>query len=65
MKKNILLYLLAGWWSTLAAQTPLSGSVVDGRAGNPLPGVTVNINDKIQTRTDEHGRFGCLHSGNS
>lgn len=57
MKKNILLYLLAGWWSTLAAQTALSGSVVDGRAGNPLPGVTVNINDKIQTRTDEHGRF--------
>ncbi|HNQ28057.1 MAG TPA: carboxypeptidase-like regulatory domain-containing protein, partial [Aquaticitalea sp.] len=59
MKKSLLI-LLFGFFSmaTVLAQTIVKGSVLDGTSDEPIPGVSITIeNTDLTTLTDTNGEF--------
>ena len=60
MKKSILIYLLGIFsaFTSLAQETVVKGSVLDAVTNNPIPGVTITIEETFQsTQTDALGEF--------
>ncbi|WP_411894115.1 carboxypeptidase regulatory-like domain-containing protein [Winogradskyella sp. A2] len=60
MKKSFLLFLfgIAFTFSSFAQQTIVKGSVLDGTTGEPIPDVTISIEETGQTtKTDAKGEF--------
>jgi hypothetical protein len=60
MKKSFLLYLfgVAFSFASFAQQTLIKGSVLDGTTGEPIPDVTITIEETDQnTQTDAKGEF--------
>ncbi|MFP4844401.1 carboxypeptidase regulatory-like domain-containing protein [Winogradskyella sp. PE311] len=59
MKKSFLLFLFSIVFSLAAvAQTVVKGSVLDGTTGEPIPDVTITIEETGQTtKTDAKGEF--------
>ena len=60
MKKSFLLFLfgIAFTFSSFSQQTIVKGSVLDGTTGEPIPDVTISIEETGQTtKTDAKGEF--------
>ena len=60
MKKSILIYLFVIFsaFTSLAQETVVKGSVLDAVTNNPIPGVTITIEETFQsTQTDALGEF--------
>ena len=60
MKKSFLLFLFGMVFSLIsfAQQTVVKGSVLDGTTGEPIPDVTITIEETGQTvKTDAKGEF--------
>lgn len=60
MKKSILIYLLGIFsaFTSFAQETVVKGSVLDAVTNNPIPGVTITIEETFQsTQTDALGEF--------
>jgi Carboxypeptidase regulatory-like domain len=60
MKKSSFIFLLAIFsvFTTFAQQTVIKGSVKDGNTNQPIPDVTITIEETLQvTKTDTKGEF--------
>ena len=60
MKKSFLLFLcgIVFTLTSFAQQTIVKGSVLDGTTGEPIPDVTITIEETLQTKkTDARGEF--------
>jgi uncharacterized GH25 family protein len=60
MKKSFLLFLfgIAFTFSSFSQQTIVKGSVLDGTTGEPIPDVTISIEETGRTtKTDAKGEF--------
>ncbi len=65
MKKNLFIYLLGIFsvFTTFAQQTVIKGSVKDALTNQPLPEVTITIEETSQTtKTDAMGEFSFIRN---